>query len=108
MRLLQVCRLLLPWDYSELPVNRAPSIRVTRGPEASTQLRADATVPANTAKAKHLRGKDAHQVDDVVFHRFRAEDESACHEDGANLLGPPIDDGFWAAIDNLEICRHCE
>jgi len=65
-------------------------------------------LPANTAKAKHLRGKDAHQVDDVVFHRFRAEDESACHEDGANLLGPPIDDGFWAAIDNLEICRHRE
>ena len=34
------------------------------GPEASTQLRADATVPANTAEATHLRGKDAHQVDE--------------------------------------------
>jgi hypothetical protein len=90
-----------------MPVNRAPSIMVTERPEAFTQLSADATVPANTATAKHLRGKDAHQ-DDVVFHRFRAEDESACHEDGANLLVPPIDDGFWAAIDNLEICRHCE
>jgi len=56
---------------------------------------------------KHLRGKDAHQVDDVVSHRFRAKGESACH-DGANLLVPPIDDGFWAAIDNLEICRHSE
>jgi hypothetical protein len=61
-----------------------------------------------TARAKHMRGKDAHQVDDVVSHRFRAEDESACHEDGANLLVPPIDEGFGAAIDNLEICRHCE
>jgi hypothetical protein len=40
--------------------------------------------------------------------RFRAEDESACHEDGANLLVPPIDDRFGAAIDNLEIWRHCE
>jgi hypothetical protein len=91
-----------------LPQYQFASHRVTRGPEASTQLGADATVPANTAKAKHLRGKDAHQVDDVVFHRFRAEDESACHEDGADLLVPPIDDGFWAVIDNLEICRHCE
>ena len=25
----------------------------------------------------------------------------------ANLLVPPIDDGFWAAVDNLKICRHC-
>ena len=44
----------------------------------------------------------------VISPRFQAEDESACHEDGVNLLVPPIDDGFWAAIDNLEICRHCE
>ena len=27
---------------------------------------------------------------------------------GADLLVPPIDDGFGAAIDNFEISRHCE
>jgi hypothetical protein len=52
------------------------------GPEASTQLRADVAIPANTARAKHRRGKDAHQVDDFASNRFRAEDESNCNKDG--------------------------
>lgn len=63
---------------------------------------------ARTAAPKHLRGKDAHQVENVVSPRFRAEDKGACHEDGANLLVLPIDDSFGAAIDNLEICWHSE
>jgi hypothetical protein len=38
----------------------------------------------------------------------RAKDETIVTKVGPNLLGSPIDDGFWTAIDDLKIWRHSE
>ena len=91
-----------------LLVNREPPIRVTESLKPPLNCVQTPLFLPTPLKRNTCAEKMPTKVDDVISHRAQAEGESACHEDWANLLVPPIDDGFGAAIDNFEICRHRE
>ena len=68
------CGVKLPANNSYFRFDRQPGV-ICQSDRAYLKppldLGPDATVSANTAKAKHpAGGKDAHQVDDVVSHPY--------------------------------------